>query len=96
MSAKFRKIPDWGITEYPESTAFDAGYLVADNSGWREYDVIVDVRTCIGCSLCYKYCPDGAISMVSNRAAVDGRFCKGCGICIRACPVNAIKTEVKK
>ena len=96
MNTDLRKIPNWGTAEYPESTAFDAGYLTVDNSGWRECNIIVDDSVCTGCSLCYKYCPDGAISMSSKKAVIDGRFCKGCGICIRICPADAIKTEAKE
>lgn len=92
-----RGIPEWGSTGFPESTASDAGYLVTDSSGWRDSDPIVDPSACIGCGLCYKYCPDGAVSISAERKAVmDLRFCKGCGICVRICPAEAISMEAKQ
>lgn len=74
----------------PESTAFDAGFLTSDNSGWRDADLFIDTDVCNGCSRCYMHCPDGAIFMESGKAHVDHRFCKGCGICKRMCARGAV------
>lgn len=45
---------------------------------------------CIGCRICEKKCPDGAIKVTDNHASVDYEKCTGCGICKAACPVKAI------
>ena len=88
--------PEWGPTGFPESTAFEAGYLVGDNSGWRDRDPAVDAAKCVGCSRCYLYCPDGAVRMEGRRPAFDYGFCKGCGICVRICPKGAITLEARR
>lgn len=89
-------IPDWGPTGFPESTASDAGYLVADSSGWRDCNPIADLSKCTGCGICYKYCPDGAVSISEGKVLFDLRFCKGCGICVRMCPAKVVSMEAKE
>ncbi len=97
MNPEIRKgLPGWGSTGFPESTASDAGYLVADSSGWRDRDPAVDLSKCTGCGICYKYCPDGAVSILERKAVLDLRFCKGCGICVRMCPAGAISMEARQ
>lgn len=44
---------------------------------------------CIGCSLCSKICPQGAIEMKDNKAEI-GDACNLCGTCVAKCPVKAI------
>ena len=46
---------------------------------------------CIGCGICQKNCPQGAIMVENFLAHVDQSKCDGCGICKEKCPVKIIK-----
>ncbi|MBI1309647.1 MAG: RnfABCDGE type electron transport complex subunit B [Proteobacteria bacterium] len=52
---------------------------------------LVDESTCIGCTLCLKACPTGAI-VGSNKQlhTVMQSLCTGCGLCLPPCPVDCI------
>ncbi len=45
---------------------------------------------CIGCKICEKKCPNGAIKVENFHAVIDYGKCTSCGICKSACPVKAI------
>lgn len=45
---------------------------------------------CIGCKICEKKCPNGAIKVENFHAAIDYEKCTGCGICMAACPAKVI------
>jgi pyruvate ferredoxin oxidoreductase delta subunit len=68
---------------------------------WRTERPVVRFEKCVGCYLCWLYCPEHVIEMVprekagvKSRAAevpiIDYDYCKGCGICANVCPVKAI------
>ena len=98
MKPYLREKNPLSFNEIPETTAFEAGYLVTKNSGWRNLRHVVNFQKCKGCLQCYLYCPDGVISRdkVNGKIQIDYDFCKGCGICSKICKFNSIKMEEEK
>ncbi len=45
---------------------------------------------CIGCKICEKNCPTGAIKVENNLAAIDYKKCINCGLCEDKCPKKII------
>ena len=45
----------------------------------------------IGCGLCKKICPNGAITVANNLAVIDYSKCDNCGLCATVCPKKLIK-----
>lgn len=95
MRPYLREKTSFTAAEIPEATAFEAGYLVSVNSGWRSIRPVIDTGRCVGCEQCYLYCPDGVISIQNGRPVIDYDFCKGCGICAKICKIGAIGTEAE-
>ena len=95
MRPYIREQKTFSAAEIPEATAFEAGYLVSVNSGWRSIRPIIDTGRCVGCEQCYLYCPDGVIAIQNGKAVIDYDFCKGCGICAKICRLGAIRTEAE-
>jgi len=87
------------VLQVTELTKADITYLPAieeeKQSATSGYQV--NASKCIGCRLCVKSCPVGAISMQKGKAVIDVNKCIQCGICAngngqdwKGCPVGAI------
>ncbi len=60
-------------------------------AAWRTLTPVVDLARCTGCTFCWKYCPDDAITLDERgRPTIALDSCKGCGICAEVCPPRAI------
>ncbi|TAJ24600.1 MAG: 4Fe-4S dicluster domain-containing protein [Nitrospirae bacterium] len=61
---------------------------------WRVFRPVLEPEKCNGCTLCFVYCPEAAITLTENdRPVIDYDHCKGCMLCVEECPTKALKIE---
>ena len=74
-----------------EMIPYEAEVVVDCNSKDFGKDVKANCEVgCIGCGMCQKNCPEGAIAVENHLAIIDYDKCTGCGTCKEKCPVKII------
>ena len=77
-----------------ELVPYDAKHKVQCVSKNKGKDVMAACSVgCIGCKLCEKNCPAGAVTVEDNIAHIDQSKCTGCGVCAQKCPKKIITVE---
>jgi len=56
----------------------------------KEFPVVVR-DACIGCGLCERHCPAGAVKITNGKAVIDYALCISCFCCQEFCESDAIK-----
>ncbi|WP_300668653.1 4Fe-4S binding protein [Desulfoluna sp.] len=78
-----------GVVQSPSVPPSPPGHPPLETRSQRRQGVQVDTEKCVGCHMCEKVCPTGAIT-VTDIAVVHRDICRGCGQCVEACPRKAI------
>jgi len=53
--------------------------------------IVVEYKSCVGCTDCRNVCPVNAIEIIDGRAVIDQEKCINCEICIKSCTYDAIR-----
>ncbi len=59
---------------------------------WRNVTPVIDYEKCTLCMLCWKFCPDLAVTCTEPPQIILD-YCKGCGVCAEECPANCIEMK---
>ncbi|MBM6688102.1 4Fe-4S binding protein [Collinsella tanakaei] len=54
------------------------------------HQIWVAAEGCIGCGMCERVCPCGAMHVIDKQAAIDYDRCISCGMCATKCPKHVI------
>lgn len=57
--------------------------------------ILVNENKCIGCELCVKACPYGAVEIWNKKARIKEN-CNECGICLESCNLGALESTAER
>jgi len=70
---------------------YSLGLMLHNFTGaWRNIRPEINLKECIQCGICWKFCPDTAIYIENEYPVIDYTYCKGCGLCAEECPTKCI------
>lgn len=74
-----------------ELVPYEQKHLVQCSSKDKGKDVMSVCKVgCIGCKMCERVCPSGAVTVQDNIAHIDPEKCTNCGLCAEKCPKKII------
>lgn len=73
---------------------YNAKYTVSCSSNEKGPVTVKQCKAgCVGCGMCEKNCPNGAVKVENFNAVIDYELCKNCGICAEKCPRKTIESQ---
>lgn len=79
------------VADYPVAISKPTVGSGGRTGTWRIFKPILHRDRCIGCLLCWLFCPEGAVERREEGILINYEYCKGCGICSNECPRGAIE-----
>jgi 2-oxoacid:acceptor oxidoreductase delta subunit (pyruvate/2-ketoisovalerate family) len=85
-------MPEQILEDLPEVPLATVPSEAIKTASWRTFRPLIDLQKCTKCNICWKFCPDVAITIDSSGwPVVRLDHCKGCGICAEECWPGAIE-----
>lgn len=85
-----KKIVFHSEKDFPMMPMSVGSMLYNKTGAWRNIKPVIDLKDCIQCGICWKFCPDVSISIENEFPVIDYDYCKGCGLCAEECPTKCI------
>lgn len=88
-----KKVEIKGASNMPDMPVSLGSMASNKTASWRNLRPEIDETKCIKCFICWKFCPDAAITFIDENTPpkINYDYCKGCGICAFECPKKCIE-----